>query len=58
MKMRKQEALTASLTGFWFVKTTAKVAEVWWWLVFFLKKAKESFVKMDEKQDNKVTEDF
>lgn len=56
--MRKQEALTASLTGFWFVKTTAKVAEVWWWLVFFLKKAKESFVKMDEKQDNKVTEDF
>lgn len=25
---------------------------------FFLKKAKEGFVKMDEKQDNKVAEDF
>lgn len=53
--MRKQEALTASLTGFWFVKTTVKVAKVWF---FFIKKAKESFVRMDGKQDNEVTEDF
>lgn len=51
--MRTREALAALFTGFWFGKTAVKVATAG----FFLKKAKESFVRPDEKQDDEAAEE-